>query len=266
MLGRDLQTELAGHDVTALSRADLDVTDAAAVARAVDGQDVVVNAAAYTRVDDAESDAARAEAVNATAAGALAAAVAQSGGRLLQISTDYVFDGAATEPYAENARTHPLSVYGQTKLRGERLATQENPERTWIVRTSWLYGAHGPNFVDTMLTLAATNDRLTAVGDQRGQPTWTIDLARQLLLLAESDAPAGIYHATNSGSATRYELARRVFSERGLDPERLSPASSADFPRPAPRPAYSVLGHDHWGAVGLAAMRPWQDALAEYLG
>jgi dTDP-4-dehydrorhamnose reductase len=261
MLGRDLQEALLGHAVTALGRADLDVTDADAVDAAVSGHDAVVNCAAYTKVDDAEAHEAEAYAVNATGPANLAAACARQGARLATISTDYVFDGTATSPYEEDRPRDPLNAYGRTKAAGEELALQRHPGGTYVVRTAWLYGAHGPNFARTMLQLAASRDTWSVVDDQVGQPTWTADLAVQIVRLLESEAPAGVYHGTNSGQATWYEFARAVLEEAGLDPERIQPTDSSAFVRPAPRPAYSVLAHGGWARAGLAPMRPWREAL-----
>lgn len=261
MLGRDLQEALVGHEVTALGRADLDVTDPEAVDAAVSGHDAVVNCAAYTKVDDAEAHEAEAYAVNATGPANLAAACARRGARLVTISTDYVFDGTATSPYEEDRPRDPLNAYGRTKAAGEELALQRHPGGTYVVRTAWLYGAHGPNFARTMLQLAASRDTWSVVDDQVGQPTWTADLAAQIVRLLESEAPAGVYHGTNSGEATWYEFARAVLEEAGLDPERIQPTDSSAFVRPAPRPAYSVLAHGGWARAGLAPMRPWREAL-----
>lgn len=261
MLGRDLQEALVGHEVTALGRADLDVTDPEAVDAAVSEHDAVVNCAAYTKVDDAEAHEAEAYAVNATGPANLAAACARRGARLVTISTDYVFDGTATSPYEEDRPRDPLNAYGRTKAAGEELALQRHPGGTYVVRTAWLYGAHGPNFARTMLQLAASRDTWSVVDDQVGQPTWTADLAAQIVRLLESEAPAGVYHGTNSGEATWYEFARAVLEEAGLDPERIQPTDSSAFVRPAPRPAYSVLAHGGWARAGLAPMRPWREAL-----
>jgi dTDP-4-dehydrorhamnose reductase len=262
MLGRDLQSVLAGRQVTALGRADLDVTDAAAVAAAVDGHDLVVNCAAYTRVDDAETHEREAYAVNATGAANVARACAATGARLVTISTDYVFDGNATEPYAEDRPRDPVNAYGRTKAAGEELALAAHPTGTYVVRTAWLYGAHGPNFAQTMLDLAKTKDTWSVVDDQLGQPTWTADLAARIVELIDAGAPAGIYHGTNSGEATWFEFARAVLEESGLDPDRITPTDSSSFVRPAPRPSYSVLGHGAWAAAGLPEMRHWREALA----
>ncbi|NQW86512.1 MULTISPECIES: dTDP-4-dehydrorhamnose reductase [unclassified Frigoribacterium] len=263
MLGTDLLEALFGRDVTVLGRADLDVTDRDAVFAAVEGHDVVINAAAYTAVDAAETDEEAALAVNGTAAGLLAEATASVGAKLVQVSTDYVFDGDAATPYAEDATIAPVSAYGRTKAEGEKLALAANPEGTFVVRTAWLYGAHGGNFAKTMVKLAGSHDTVKVVDDQLGQPTWTADLAAQIVALLDSDAPAGVYHGTNSGSTSWFEFARAVFDEAGLDPARVLPTDSSTFVRPAPRPSYSVLGHDAWGQAGLAPMRPWREALAE---
>ena len=263
MLGRDLQTALAGREVTALGRSDLDVTDLEAVKTAVAGHDVIVNCAAYTKVDDAETHEDEAYQVNAVGPWNLAVAASALQAKLVQISTDYVFDGSATTPYAENTPHSPISAYGRTKAAGEEFVQVENGARSYIVRTAWLYGKNGPNFAKTMLKAAGTRDTLNVVNDQVGQPTWTVDLAAQIVLLLDSDAPAGIYHGTNSGLASKFDQARDVFALAGLDPERVLPTDSSAFVLPAPRPAYSVLGHASWAAAGLAPMRSWQDAQAE---
>ena len=263
MLGTDLRAALAGRDVTALTRAELDVTDASAVAAAVAGHDVVINAAAYTKVDDAESHEDAAYAVNATGAGNLAAAASAAGAKLVQISTDYVFDGSATSPYPEQTPVAPVSAYGRTKAAGERLALENHADGTYIVRTAWLYGQHGPNFAKTMLALAAKLDTVSVVDDQVGQPTWTLDLATQIVALLDAEAPVGIYHGTASGQGSWFDFAGRVFARAGLDPARVLRTDSSQFVRPAPRPAYSVLGHDAWAAASLPAMRDWREALDE---
>ncbi|MCU1580490.1 MAG: rfbD [Rhodoglobus sp.] len=263
MLGTDLTAALAGRDVDSLSRSQLDITDRDAVRAAVEGHDVILNAAAYTKVDDAESQEHEAHLVNAVGAGILAAAAAEFGARMVQVSTDYVFDGSATTPYPEDAPLHPVSAYGRTKAEGERLVRAANPDNSYIVRTAWLYGAHGPNFGKTMRRLAQERDVVSVVTDQVGQPTWTLDLAHQIVTLLDSDAPAGVYHATSSGQTSWFDFARAIFAASSLDPERVRPTDSSTFVRPAPRPAYSVLGHDGWATVGLAPMRSWSEALVE---
>jgi len=261
MLGTDLTLALSGRDVTALGRADLDIADAAAVHDAVANHDVVINTAAYTRVDDAESHEPEARLVNAVGAGLLAAAALRHGARLVHISTDYVFDGTATVPYEEDAVRNPVSAYGRTKAEGEELVLAAHPEGAIIVRTAWLYGTHGKNFPRTVLGLAATNETIDVVDDQRGQPTSTADLAERIVALLDSGINAGVFHGTNAGEATWYSFARAAFSLAGLDPDRIRPTVSTNFIRPAPRPSYSVLGNRAWNEVGLPPMRPWEQSL-----
>ncbi|GAA2242404.1 dTDP-4-dehydrorhamnose reductase [Herbiconiux moechotypicola] len=261
MLGTDLQAALAGRDVVALGRTELDITDPAAVAAAVSGIDVVFNCAAYTAVDAAESDEEAASAVNALGPATLAEATAANDAKLFQISTDYVFQGDATSPYPEDEPRDPLNAYGRTKAGGEEAVLRLNPAGGYVVRTAWLYGANGANFPATMLRLGRERDSVSVVNDQVGQPTWTADLARQLVLLADSGAPAGVYHGTNSGQASWFDFAQATFQEAGLDPDKVKPTDSSQFVRPAPRPAYSVLGHDAWSRAGLEPMRSWRSAL-----
>jgi dTDP-4-dehydrorhamnose reductase len=261
MLGQDLQRALTGRDVTALTRADLDITDAEAVRAAIAGHDVVLNAAAYTAVDQAEEDEQAAYAINATGVEVLAKAAAEVGAKLVHYSTDYVFQGDATTPYAEDEPRDPLNAYGRTKAAGEKLALAAHPTGAYIVRTAWLYGGGGPNFAKTMVKLAGSHPEITVVNDQLGQPTYTRDLAEQTVRLLDGDAPAGIYHGTNSGETTWFDFAREIFRRSGNDPERVKPTDSTQFVRPAARPAYSVLGHDAWRAAGLEPMRNWQEAL-----
>lgn len=263
MLGRDLQEVLDGAPFTALNRSELDITDLSAVKTAVSGHEVVINCAAFTKVDDAESRESEAFAINATGATNLARAAATEGARLIQVSTDYVFDGRATSPYSEDSPRNPVSAYGKTKAEGERLALELNPGRTLIVRTAWLYGAHGPNFVKTMLRLAAERESLTVVDDQVGQPTWTRDVAVQIKRLIEADVAEGIFHATSSGRTSWFGFARAIFELAGLDPKRISPISSADFVRPAPRPAFSVLAHEAWAKVEIPPIGDWGERLRE---
>ncbi|MEV1288909.1 dTDP-4-dehydrorhamnose reductase [Micromonospora sp. NPDC049679] len=272
MLGRDLLAVLAARDdltVTAATRADLDITDPDAVAAAVAGHDVVVNAAAWTDVDGAETDEAAATAINGDGVAHLATACARGGGRLIHVSTDYVFPGDAAAPYREDGPTSPVNAYGRSKLAGERAVVRLLPESGYVVRTAWLYGAHGANFVATMLRLAVEREQLDVVDDQHGQPTWSFDLAQRLVALGDAAraglAPAGVYHGTASGQTTWYGLARAAYALRGLDPDRIHPTTSERFRRPAPRPAYSVLGHTRWQLAGLPPMRDWHDMLADAL-
>jgi dTDP-4-dehydrorhamnose reductase len=261
MLGRDLQSALSDHHVLALGRGDLDVGDADAVSLAVRGVDVVINAAAYTNVDAAETNESEAFHVNAVGTSNLAKAAAEHDARLVTVSTDYVFDGNATTPYSEDAPYAPISAYGRTKAAGERLALAAHPGGTFVVRTAWLYGEHGSNFAKTMLALASSKETWSVVDDQVGQPTWTGDLAAQIVKLIEHDVRPGVYHGTNSGQASWFDFAREILRVAGLDPERITPTTSAAFQRPAPRPSYSVLGHEAWRRVGLDPMRDWREAL-----
>ncbi len=266
MLGTDLVAVLREHgrDVVPLDRARLDLRDSAAVRAAVRDirPGVVVNCAAWTAVDDAETREEEARAVNGDAVGVLARECEAAGARLVQPSTDYVFDGRSREPYAEDAEpTEPVNAYGRTKLAGERMVTEILPADGYVVRAAWLYGAAGRNFVRTIIRLAAERETVDVVDDQRGQPTWAADLARRIVALVESGAPAGIYHGTNSGSTTWCGLAREIFTLLGADPDRVRPVTSAEFPRPAARPADSVLAHGGWARAGLAPMRHWRDAL-----
>jgi dTDP-4-dehydrorhamnose reductase len=265
MLGQDVVKALGqrGLAVTALTRADLDLGDAHAVRAAVTGHDVVVNAAAWTDVDGAEDAYDEALAVNGTAVGVLARACRDAGARLLHLSTDYVFGGDAAQPYAEDAPADPVNAYGQSKLVGEQAALAEGAH---VVRSAWMYGAHGNNFVATMLRLAAEREYLDVVDDQRGQPTWSYALAEHLTELGlRADAPPGIYHGTASGETTWYELAQAVFAGAGLDPDRIRPTTSDRFLRPARRPAYSVLAHDRWAVAGMPPLPHWRAMLEHAL-
>jgi len=237
----------AGAGVTALIHADLDITNESAV-RAVVGKHQpqwIINAAAYTAVDAAESEPAAAEALNAAAVRHIARAAARAQCRLLQLSTDFVFDGRASEPYATDAKTGPLSVYGSSKLAGEQFALAEN-SRAVVLRTSWVYAAAGRNFVRTMLGLMAKRPELRVVSDQVGSPTWASSLARVLWRLIEIDAPTGIHHWSDAGVASWYDFAVAIQEEaraRGLLDKEIPivPIRTAEYPTPARRPAYSVL-------------------------
>jgi dTDP-4-dehydrorhamnose reductase len=264
MLGRAVVAAAGGlgHDVRAAPRAALDVTDGGAVDRAVREHraQAVVNCAAYTDVDGAESHPALAEAVNCAAAGHVAAAAARVGATIVHVSTDYVFDGSKREPWVESDPTGPLGVYGETKLGGERAVARANPSHA-IVRTAWLFGAGARNFVDTMMALGAQRDEVRVVTDQVGCPTWTGHLAGALVALAERPRATGIHHVAGAGSCTWNELAAEVFARAGIAC-RVLPATSEEFPRPARRPAYSVLGSERADALVLA---PWRDGLDAYL-
>lgn len=265
MLGTDVcaAAAAAGHDVVALSRAQLDITDRAAVLRAVADSrpDAVVNCAAYTNVDGAESDAARAQAVNGDAAGYVAAAAAGAGAWVIHVSTDYVFDGRAREPYVESDPVAPQSQYGATKLAGELAVAEAAPAGHTIVRAAWLFGVAGACFPATIMRLAEERDTLTVVGDQIGCPTFTGHLAAALVALAGARVP-GILHVAGGGRCSWYEFAREIVAAAGASCE-VRPVSTAEFPRPAPRPAWSVLGTER-GDVA-PRLPHWRQGLQEYM-
>ncbi len=266
MLGRDLVAILGrrGEAVTALDRAGLDLTDAAAVSAALAAAraDVVVNCAAWTAVDDAEAHEEEALAVNGGGAANLAAACAAAGHtRLVQMSTDYVFAGTSAQPYGEDDIPAPRTAYGRTKLAGECAVLDRLPDAGYVVRTAWLYGAHGPSFVRTMIALERRRPTVDVVDDQYGQPTWTADVAGQIVALIHAAASPGIYHATSSGQTTWFGLAREIFRLLGADPARVNPIPSSALTRPAPRPAYSVLGHGAWTRSGIPPIGDWRPAL-----
>lgn len=279
MLGRDLTGLLRarGEHCTALLRADLDITDLTQTVAVVGAvrPDVVVNCAAWTAVDAAEDHEEEALAVNCLGAANLAAACAKVGALMVHPSTDYVFDGHAGTPYAEDAATAPAGAYGRTKLAGEQAVRGALPHASYIVRTAWLYGAHGKNFVKTMLRLAGDGTSPGVVADQHGQPTWTADVAGQVYALIEKQARPGVYHATSSGQTTWYGFAEEIFrlyhattahaQNQNENPERIlvspRPISTAEYPTPAKRPAYSVLAHGAWHAAGIPPIGDWKDSL-----
>jgi dTDP-4-dehydrorhamnose reductase len=270
-LGGDLLAVLArrpGDPVTALGRAELDLTDERQVRDVVrdwlDGvrgaRPVVLNAAAYTAVDAAESDEETALLVNGRAPGWLAEELAGRG-RLVHVSTDYVFDGEATEPYPVDAPVAPRSAYGRTKAAGERAVAAAGGDAT-VVRTAWVYGAHGGNFVRTMAGRALDGAPVSVVDDQVGSPTWAADLATGLVALGARPGPVPpVLHRTDAGAVSWYGLARAVYVVVGADPALVTPTTTEAFPRPAPRPAWSVLDGSAWLAAGLPAPRPWRTAL-----
>ncbi len=262
MLGTDLCEVLAEHseDVTGLGSADLDVRDSEAVRVAVRQQQVVVNAAGWTAVDEAETNEAAAFAVNAVGAYNVARAAREAGARTVQISTDYVFDGLSKSSYLPSHPQSPCSAYGRTKAAGEWAVRSADPTSI-VVRTAWLYGEHGSNFVKTMLQVAKEDDVVSVVSDQTGQPTWTRDLSEYIVALVRADVPGGYYHGTNAGEVSRDNLARTIFELTGLDAGRVVSCSSGDYALPARRPPYSVLAH----APGDPPMRSWSDALKDYI-
>ena len=259
----DLLSARTADVVLGIDLPDIDITapDSVREVFAQFAPDVVINCAAWTAVDAAEDHEADALKVNGDGPRVLAEACKAAGAWLVQISTDYVFAGDANTPYAENARPDPKTAYGRTKLAGEIAVQDVLPGAHYLVRTAWLYGLQGNNFVKTMLELESVRDNVSVVDDQRGQPTYAGDLAEQILLLLDARPPAGTFHATNAGATTWFELTRAIFVNIGADPQRVLATDSASFVRPAPRPAYSVLGQDKWKSVGLTPMREWRAAL-----
>lgn len=263
MLGQDLTAilEHRGERVVGVDRDAVDITDGKASAGLARGFDVVVNCAAHTAVDRAEEEEAAAFAVNAVGAANVARACRVAGARLVHISTDYVFDGSGTEPYAEHAPLAPRSAYGRTKAAGEWAARAECPDHL-LVRTAWLYGANGPCFPLTIVRLARERGSVDVIDDQVGQPTWTADLADLVHRLVVAEVPAGTYHGTSSGRTSWYGFAQAAVRSAGLDPAVVHPTTSAAFVRAAPRPAFSVLAHDTLAAVGVEPIGDWAERWA----
>lgn len=263
MLGLDLRqaAEAAGHETVALSRSQLDITDAGAVTAAVmaAAPQAVVNCAGWTDVDGAETCFADALAVNGTGAGHVAAAAAAAGAWTIHVSTDYVFNGEKTVPYVESDRVDPISAYGRSKLQGELDVAAAAGDRHTIVRSSWLFGARGACFPKTMLRLAAERPQLNVVSDQIGSPTFTGHLAAALLTLARDPVP-GVLHIAGAESCSWYEFATEIVAAAGADCD-VRPIGTDEYPTPARRPAYSVL-HSERGAPELP---PWRAGLVEFM-
>ncbi|GAA4293452.1 dTDP-4-dehydrorhamnose reductase [Mycobacterium paraffinicum] len=258
-----------GRDVVALTSSEWDITDPAAAERIIERGDVAINCAAYTDVDGAESDEAGAYAVNATGPENIARACARAGARFIHVSTDYVFNGdfggAEPRPYEPSDQTAPAGVYGRSKHAGEEAVLAALPDAV-IVRTAWVYtGGDGKDFVAVMRRLAAGDGPVKVVDDQVGSPTYVGDLAQALLQIVDDHVPGPILHAANEGAVSRFEQTRAIFSECGADPERVRPVSTAEFPRPAPRPTYSALSGRESAAAGLRPLRPWRAALVAAL-
>ena len=244
---------------------DIDIADPHSIDLVFGGfdPDFVINCAAYTAVDDAESNEDMAMRINGLGPRHLADECRKSGTWMVHVSTDYVFDGSATSPYAEDETPSPASAYGRTKLAGDQAVQELLPASHYLIRTAWLYGLQGSNFVKTMLRLEKERDTVSVVTDQVGQPTYAADLATQIGLLLDRHPAPGTYHGTNTGEVSWFEFTREIFRLAGADPDRVLPTTSAEFVRPAPRPAYSVLGHDRWMQEGLPEMRPWREALEQ---
>ena len=264
MLGSDLREVLKNHELIVTGSKDLDITNEENVIDFIDenSPEVVINAAAYTAVDDCETNYDEAYAVNAIGPKNLAIACKKQDVPLVHISTDYVFDGSKRTPLLENDALGPQSAYGKTKLEGEKFI-QEYTDKYFILRTAWLYGIHGNNFVQTMLSLAENHDEITVVDDQIGSPTYSLDLAVSIANLLNSDK-YGIYHLTNEGECSWYEFSKRIFELSDVDVKVL-PVTTEEFPRPAPRPHYSVLSNQKWIKAGFSQMRKYEEALNDYL-
>jgi dTDP-4-dehydrorhamnose reductase len=267
-LGIAVSQELDKLGITfdAWSSKDLDIRQSSAVSEAIEklSPKVIINCAAWTDVDGAESYEVEASKVNSDGAENLALAAKLSNSELIHVSTDYVFSGESQSPWQIADEINPQSAYGRTKAQGEVRILSSYPERSFVVRTAWLYSPWGKNFAKTMTKLAIKGGgEVRVVNDQLGQPTSALDLANQLVQLGQSDSPAGIYHGTNSGQATWFELAQEIFKIAGADVRRVTPVSSSEYLRPAKRPSYSVLSHDSWASTSIKPMQDWRTALAE---
>jgi len=262
------QRELGKHEIdfVSLGSTELDIANPSSVEESVNSikPDVIINTAAWTDVDGAESNESVAYAVNALGPQNLAIAAGKAVARLVQVSTDYVFSGEGTTPWSEDASRNPQSVYGWTKSEGEKFVMNSYSAGSYVVRTAWLYSADRTNFAKTMTKLALNGaGEVRVVNDQMGQPTFTRDLAKQIIDLVLSDSPMGIYHGTNSGQGTWFEFAQEIFNLAGQDVSRVVPVFSGEYSRSAKRPSYSVLSHDAWTKTTVEPMRDWRIALAE---
>ena len=267
-LGKAMQLALGNSSIEfiPLNSKELDISNEAAVEESINKYmpKVILNAAAWTDVDGAENNKERVFDINANGPKYLAKSAKKYDATLVQISTDYVFSGPGGIPWAEDSAPKPISVYGHTKCAGESYVLEHYKERSYIVRTAWLYSAQGTNFVKTMTNLAINNEgEVRVVRDQAGQPTFAKDLAEQVIKMVCSQAPFGIYHGTNSGEASWFDLAKNIFEMSGAKPSRVIPVDSSEYIRQAERPQYSVLGHEKWKAAGLSTMRNWKVALQE---
>jgi len=267
-LGTALQGELEAQHVKFLApnSNEMDITNSAKVHDVVNGVKpaVIINAAAWTDVDGAETQSTVAYNVNATGAKNLAAAAKSVDAVLVQISTDYIFSGTRSIPWSENSKPNPVSVYGASKNQGEILVSKENPERTFIIRTAWLFSENGRNFAKTMTKLALKDSQIIrVVKDQIGQPTYARDLALKIIQAVNCEIPFSTYHGTNSGETSWFDFAVEIFKYCGADSNRIIPISTSEFQRLAKRPDYSVLGHDSWRGTNCDEMRDWKLALEQ---
>jgi dTDP-4-dehydrorhamnose reductase len=250
----------------AWSSKDLDITQSSIVSKVIEklSPTVIVNCAAWTDVDGAESNEIDASRVNSDGPENLALAAKLSNSKLIHVSTDYVFSGENQTPWRIADEINPQSAYGRTKAQGESRVLVSYPKNSYIVRTAWLYSPWEKNFAKTMTRLAIKGEgEVRVVNDQVGQPTSASDLASQLVQLGLSTSPVGIYHGTNSGQATWFEFAQEIFKLSSADVGRVIPVSSSEYPRPAKRPSYSVLSHDAWASTSIRPMRDWRIGLAD---
>lgn len=267
-LGIAISQELdaLGIAFDAWSSKDLDITQSSRVSKAIEklSPKVIFNCAAWTDVDGAENHEVEASRVNSYGPENLSSAAKSCNSKLIHVSTDYVFSGDGNSPWEITDAVNPQSAYGRTKAEGETRVLATYPEGSFVVRTAWLYSPWGKNFAKTMTKLAIKGQgEVRVINDQVGQPTSAIDLAKQLVDLGLSTSPAGIYHATNSGQGTWFEFAQEIFKLVGADDGRVTPVSSSEYPRPAKRPSYSVLGHDAWASTSVKLMPDWRIALAK---
>jgi dTDP-4-dehydrorhamnose reductase len=264
MLGSDLREVLKDNELIITGSKDLDITKENNVLQFIEDKkpEIVINAAAYTNVDNCETDYDNAYLVNAIGPKNLAVACNKLNIPLIHVSTDYVFDGSKTTPLSEEDKLGPKTAYGKTKLEGEKFV-QENTKKYFILRTAWLFGINGKNFVKTMINLSKKNNVLKVVNDQKGCPTYCYDLAMAIKQLLNSDK-YGIYHLTNKGELSWYDFAKKIFELSNIT-INVKPVSTEEFPRPAPRPHYSVLSNQKWINAGFSPMRNYEDALKDYL-
>lgn len=264
MLGHDLQRTLKNHELILCNSKNLDITNKNLVSETINEMkpDILINSAAYTNVDDCETNYEEAYKVNALGPKNLANVCKDLKIPLVHISTDYVFDGKKTEPLKENDNLGPQTAYGKTKLEGEQFI-QKILDEYFIIRTAWLYGCDGNNFVKTMLNLSKSHNEITVVNDQIGSPTFTYDLAKGISEIIKTDK-YGVYHLTNSGSCSWYEFSKEIFRLANKN-VKVIPVTTEEFPRPAPRPKYSVLNNAKWIKQGFKPLRDYKEALKEYL-
>ena len=264
MLGHDLQRTLKNHELILYNSKNLDITNKNLVSEKINEMkpDILINSAAYINVDDCETNYEEAYKVNALGPKNLANVCKDLKIPLVHISTDYVFDGKKTEPLKENDNLGPQTAYGKTKLEGEQFI-QKILDEYFIIRTAWLYGCDGNNFVKTMLNLSKSHNEINVVNDQIGSPTFTYDLAKGISEIIKTDK-YGVYHLTNSGSCSWYEFSKEIFKLANIN-VKVTPVTTEEFPRPAPRPKYSVLSNDKWIKQGFKPLRNYKEALKEYL-